>query len=224
MSFLGYIEDHVEEVLSIIDSTLSQSRIRPPKAIGLITPRLAEMYTAFEAIIEIFASYAIAKGFCTSQNAKAQKDAELLQILSIIQENDTYLQTLSLGARICLALTDALESGTLNLRQLEQVPDNFVYAPADFIAFEDSEFILIRSEILWHLSENYFRKHGLLFDCKSGRDLIAPLKAENLLESSSEGTRIRNSIKLTIGHTKIQQRFLRIRKSVLKSLIDNYTL
>jgi hypothetical protein len=224
LSFLGYVEDHVEEVLSIIDSTLSQSRIRPPKAIGLITPRLAEMYGCFEAIIEIFGNYAIAKGFWTFQNAKVQKDAELLQILSIIQENDTYLQTLSLGARICLALTDALESGTLNLRQLEQVPDNFVYAPTDFIAFEDSEFILIRSEILWHLSENYFRKHRLLFDCKSGRDLIAPLKAENLLESSFEGTRIRNSIKLTIGHTKIQQRFLRIRKSVLKSLVDNFTL
>lgn len=224
LSFLGYVEDHVEEVLSIIDSTLSQSRIRPPKAIGLITPRLAEMYGCFEAIIEIFARYAIAEGFWTFQNAEAQRDAELLQILSIIQENETYLQTLSLGARICLALTDALESGTLNLRQLEQVPDNFVYAPADFIAFEDSEFILIRSEILWHLSGNYFRKHGLLFDCKSGRDLIAPLKAENLLESSLEGTRIRNSTKLTIGHTKIQQRFLRIRKSVLKSLVDNFTL
>ena len=224
LSFLGYVEDHVEEVLSIIDSTLSQSRIRPPKAIGLITPRLAEMYGCFEAIIEIFARYAIAEGFCTSQNAKAQKDAELLQILAIIQENDTYLQTLSLGARICLALTDALESGMLNLRQLDQIPDNFVYAPADFIAFEDADFILIRSEILWHLSERYFRKHGLLYNYKSGRDLIAPLKEENLLEPSSEGTRIRNSIKLTIGHTKIQQRFLRIRKSVLKSLVDNYML
>ena len=158
------------------------------------------------------------KAFLTREEAEKQKVNDLEIMKEIIAKNDHDAKTKSPGTLICLAMREGIKSEGLNLYYLREANDLKEF---EGIMLEDEEYFYILPETLWKLWKDYCRTKGLEVQYKTGRELNAPLRKENLLLIKAEGKNQQQRATHKIGNFTTK-RFFCIKKREYERLCNNF--
>lgn len=214
--FILYLQEHIQKIEQIIKDEIRRVRADHPDVIN--TPRFVDTLAIMAAEIQIFYEYAVVKAFLTKEEAERQKTNDLDVIVKIIEKNDHDAKTKSPGTLICLALREGIKSEALNLHYLREANDLKAF---EGVMLEDNDYFYILPETLWKLWKDYCRKKGQEMQYKTGRELNAPLRKENLLLIKTEGKNQQLRSTHKIGNFT-SKRFFCIKKREFKRLCNNF--
>jgi hypothetical protein len=141
-------------------------------------------------------------------------DRELL--LQIILENDAAVSNVSPGIMILEALKYAVEKQEISVKKLEEITEE---NSRDYLIY-DENFLCITSEKLWECCRKYADYRKTFFPYKNGRELLTPLKEENLILLKREGRSVRASHKITADGKIINQRFLYLYRNKVEEKLE----
>lgn len=211
--FLKYVTNRVEHIIEIIKYECASARQRGTGTIKL--PRYVDAFGVFCAGTRIFYEYILCNQLMDAESAKKMIEDDRQLILQVLQDNDRELCTISPGVTILEALKESLEKGGLKSQLLSNVRSD-----EDFgrLCMEDENFYYISSEKLWECARAYTNHRGLYFPYTVGREIINPLRADDLILVKKEGNAIRSSHKLVINGKVINQRFLYLYKDKVKKI------
>lgn len=214
--FILYLQGHIPTIEQTIKEEIRRVRTDHPNVIS--TPRFVDTLAIMTAEIQIFYGYAVEKAFLTREEAEKQKVNDLEIMKEIIAKNDHDAKTKSPGTLICLAMREGIKSEGLNLYYLREANDLKEF---EGIMLEDEEYFYILPETLWKLWKDYCRTKGLEVQYKTGRELNAPLRKENLLLIKAEGKNQQQRATHKIGNFTTK-RFFCIKKREYERLCNNF--
>lgn len=214
--FILYLQGHIPVIEQTIKEEIRRVRADHPNDIN--TPRFVDTLAIMAAEIQIFYEYAVEKAFLTQEEAEKQKANDLEIIEEIIAKNDHDAKTKSPGTLICLAMREGIKSEGLKLHYLREANDLKAF---EGVMLEDEEYFYILPETLWKLWKEYCRIKGLEVQYKTGRELNAPLKKENLLLIKAEGKNQQQRATHKIGNFTTK-RFFCIKKREYERLCNNF--
>ena len=214
--FILYLQGHIPTIEQTIKEEIRRVRADHPNAIS--TPRFVDTLAIMTAEIHIFYEYAVEKTFITKEEAERQKEDDLEVIVKIIEKNDHDAKTKSPGTLICLALREGMKTEALKLYYLSEAKDLQTF---EGILLEDENYFYILPETLWKLWKTYCRAKGLEMQYKTGRELNAPLRKENLLLIKTEGKNQQQRATHKIGNFS-SKRFFIIKKREYERLCRNF--
>lgn len=129
-------------------------------------------------------------------------------LLQVILENDAQVSTIAPGITILEALKYAMDKRQIRVKNLCDLGDDKV---EDYL-LHDGNFYFIASDKLWECAKCYTDYRRIFFPYKNGREIIEPLKAEDLLYIKREGSTNRASHKITMNGKVLNKRFLYLPK------------
>lgn len=212
--FIAFLQGNVAWAQNIMREELK--RIRKQKIPGITTSRFIDTLAIMSAEVRIFYSYACAKGFLTADEAQKYLKEDMQEIMKVIIKNDRESKTKSPAAHIIMALKCGIQSGKVLLCSMEDMSRHGEFSK---IMSEDEQYFYILPETLWQLYRDYCKNVGEELIYKSGRDLNAPLKKENLLLIKTEGKNQQQRATHKIGNFT-SKRFFLIKKLELKKILD----
>ncbi len=212
--FIVFLQGNVAWAQNIMREELKL--IRKQKIPGITTPRFIDTLAIMSAEVRIFYSYVCANGFLTEDEAQRYMKEDMQEIIKVIIRNDRESKTKSPAALIIMALKCGIQ-----LRKVIVCDAKDMAKQGEFskIMAEDEQYFYILPETLWQLYRDYCKNLGEELMYKSGRDLNAPLKKENLLLIKTEGKNQQQRATHKIGNFT-SKRFFLIKKSELKKIMD----
>lgn len=216
--FLRYITNNIERVKATISSTCMENRKN--KQLSIKMPRFQDALGVLYATSNIFYGFIVENGLMDEQSARTlvENDREMLK--QVIVENDSEVATVSPGITILEALKDCINTGKISVKSIEAVVEKKV----DKELLYDANYFYITSERLWECTKAYTDYRKIYFPYKKGRELIEPLKNEELLLVRREGNSQRASHKIVINGKIINQRYLYLNKEKVEKIWKNLEL
>ncbi|MFR1884786.1 MAG: hypothetical protein ACLTL2_11570 [Blautia sp.] len=208
--FISFVQKNVEKVQTTIQEQLA--RIRGIGIEDIQTPRFKDSLGIMAAEVEIFYRYAVARGFMEQRDAEVLQMNDLYFIHKIIAENDINAKIQSPAAVICLALEEGLKKGIVKMYKEE---DCLEIKDIEKTVVNCEEYICIYPRSLWKLYKRYCQEIKKEIVYKNGRELVAPLKKENVIMIKKEGDNDRATHKIK---SKTGSRFFYIKKSVFTTI------
>ena len=138
-------------------------------------------------------------------------------IFQVIAENDSAVSNIAPGIMFVEALKEAIKKGFVNVKETAELDRE----SAENYLICDGEFLYITTEKLWECAKKYTDYHRMYFPYRTGRELIEPLKAENLIYTKQEGGKNRNSHKIVLNAKLINRRFLYLHKDKVDKICEN---
>ena len=207
--FLYYVAERVENVMGIISYECEEARRIVGKSLKI--PRYADAYGVFCAASRIFFEYIVGEGLMNVSAAQELLASDRNLIFQVIAENDSAVTNIAPGIMVVEALKEAIKKGFISVKET--------------YLMRDGEFLYITSENLWECAKRYTDYHRMYFPYRTGRELIEPLKAENLILTKQEGEKSRSSHKIVLNGRLINRRFLYLHKEKVEKIweeLENY--
>lgn len=207
--FVCYVRENMQDIMNTAITEVARARIECPQ---IKTPRFKDVFGIMSAIVVSVYKYAVKRRFMNIENAEFYSEEDKSMIKKIIINNDSEVKIKSPAVVICFALEKAIREGNIMV-----IDERDAIAKSEFknTAVNTEEYIYILPETLCDLYSQYCRSTGREMIYKSGRELNAPLKKDNVLLVKTEGNSQRSTHKIK-GNT--EQRFLFLRKQKIKEL------
>lgn len=215
--FICFIQQNVTQIQKIMCEKLKETRGQQTHQ-NISTPRFIDSLAIMAAGAEIFYDYACSRGFMKADEAQKFLEEDMEMIEKIIAKNDCDSKTKSPATLISLALKRGIETGMVSFYTMEEMAkcENYLNVVA-----EDEDYLYILPEALWQLYKEFCKNIGEEIIYKSGRDLHAPMKKENLLQIKAEGKNNQQRATHKIGNFT-SKRFFIIKKLEMKKLLEIY--
>ena len=208
--YIRYIQENLDQILEVIEVTFMEMRHKkfPTTMVARFIDTLAIMY----AEVKIFYMYAITKGFLDGTTAQVLINQDVGYIERLVMKNHINSQMHSPAMMILMALKRAIDKREVHCCRLQDIAK----------ASEVNENVVILEELyisilpakLWDIYKEYCKMMNKALTYKNGRELVAPLKKENIILIKEEGGSSRSAHK--IPETKSQKRFFQIYKNVFE--------
>lgn len=210
--FLEYVTSNLKRVKETIATVCNE--IRRTNPYELKTPRYVDAMGVIYAATNILYSFIVENRFMNQAQAEILIASDREQLARVIIENDSELSVVSPAVTILEALRHALFTGKI----VEKEKDEVAKEEAQNYCLSDEMFFYITSERLWECVKIYTDYRRIYFPYKAGRDLIEPLKNEDLLYIKREGATTRASHKMTIDGKVVNKRFLCLKRAVVEAV------
>lgn len=211
-NFLCYVTGNLGKVMEIINYECKRARKSMGNFIRL--PRYVDAFGALSALVSIFGGYIAKLGFMNQDDVNKLMEADRELLLQVIMENDGQVAQVSPGITILEALKYATDKHKICVKNLWELEDD---KPEDYLLYDDN-FYFITSDRLWECAKPYTDYRNIYFPYKNGREIMEPLKAEEILFVKKEGSTNRASHKITINGKLVNKRFLLIPKGKLDKI------
>lgn len=213
--FLQYISGRVEEIMEVIGSECEAARNSVEKLLKI--PRYRSAYGVLCAASRVFFDYVVREGLMDVDSAKAFLANDRNLLFQVIAENDSAVSNIAPGIMFVEALKEAVNKGIVSVKKTSELDrDN-----AENCLICDGEYFCITSEKLWECARKYADYRRIYFPFRTGRELIEPLKAENLILTKQEGGKNRNSHKIVLNGSLINRRFLYLYKEKVEKIWED---
>ena len=204
--FLCYVTGRVGKVSEVVDSECKRAREGMKNFIRL--PRYIDAYSALNAMVSIFGDYILETGLMNPDDVNKLMEADRQCLLQVILENDAQVSSIAPGITILEALKYALEKHNICMKKFCDIGNE---KPENYLIY-DNNFYYITSDRLWECTKTYTDYRKIYFPYKNGRELMEPLKSEDLLLIKKEGNTNRASLKITVNGKVVNKRFLYLPK------------
>lgn len=214
--YIRYIQENLDQILEVIEVTFVEMRHKkfPTTMVARFIDTLAIMY----AEVKIFYMYATTKGFLDGTTAQDLINQDIGYIERLVMKNHINSQMHSPAMMILMALKRAIDKREVHCCRLQDIA-KASEVNENVVILEDL-YISILPAKLWDIYKEYCKMMNKALTYKNGRELVAPLKKENIILIKEEGDSSRSAHK--IPETKSQKRFFQIHKSVFEQYCGTF--
>lgn len=186
-SYISFITENIENIFYIIQDEFANVRNREYPS--NMPRRFVDTIAIMSAEIRIFYTYAESKGFLSSVGAQQYKKEDQEFIEYIIMKNFNEAQLENPTAKILASLKWAIEKEKISVYYSpeEKCLEGIKSEDIDNMVTMTDDLLCIRPEKLLEIYRSYCKELNLPNCYKSGRELVQPLKKENVIRTRVEG-------------------------------------
>jgi len=210
--FLQYAVGKADEIMEIIAFECEATRNSVEKLLKI--PRYRSAYGVLCATSRIFFDYVVGEGLMDVVSAKALLANDRNLLFQVIAENDSAAFNTAPGIMFIEALKEVVSKGVLPLQEASVLDAE----NAESCLIRNGEYLCITSEKLWECVRKYTDYRRIYFPYRTGRELIEPLKAENLILTKKEGGKSRSSHKIVLNGKVVNRRFLYLHRDKVEKI------
>lgn len=204
--FVIYVQHRWLELVKFIHDNTKM--IRKNISHNFKVPRYAEDAAIFDTTINIVQHYAYTMGFDDKETKIFEKMKE--SIWKVLRENDSMTENENPVNILLRALIWKQQTNPQNLVEISQVKS---CKNVDKKIIMDDEVLYLKKDYFFQLVREFCEFNKLFLPLRTVAEMIAALKAENLIFTQEENGQTRNTVKVTrVGNV----RFLAIKREAIE--------
>ena len=203
----SFITENIENIFYIIQDEFANVRNREYPS--NMPRRFVDTIALMSAEIRIFYTYAESKGFLSSVGAQQYKKEDQEFIEYIIMKNFNEAQLENPTAKILASLKWAIDKEKISVyySQDEKGLEGIKSEDIDNMVTMTDDLLCIRPEKLLEIYRSYCKELNLSNCYKSGRELVQPLKKENVIRTRVEGKEKKPRATFKLGNKSTKRFF-----------------